>query len=205
MSELAKVEPDWFDYVNSTMKPDLFKTDIRTILAQSDIVSISFDERIKEVVNSEDKTTKDIGNLGEAMICGHEKMRLKLNGYEKFVKFVQVVDGPSYHPGFDIDSYEADGTDEKRYIEVKTTISKKRIQMYGFHMSTNEWNVASTIKEHYCVYRLMLSEQDRVLYVLRNPVNLYKSDKIDAEPRNGMEISFSTETFNPIELLSWKE
>ena len=205
VSELTKVEPKWFDYVNNTMKPDLFKTDLRTIFVQSNIASISFEERIKEVVNSVDKTTKDIGNLGEAMICGHEKMRLKINGYGKFVKLVQVVDSPSYHPGFDIDSYEADGTDDKRYIEVKTTISKKKIQMYGFHMSTNEWNVASTIKEHYCVYRLMLSEQDVILYVLRNPVKLYKSDKIDAEPRNGMEISFSTETFTPTELLTWKE
>ncbi len=205
VSELTKVEPKWFDYVNNTMKLDLFKTDLRTIFAQSNIASISFEERIKEVVNSVDKTTKDIGNLGEAMICGHEKMRLKINGYGKFVKLVQVVDSPSYHPGFDIDSYEADGTDDKRYIEVKTTISKKKIQMYGFHMSTNEWNVASTIKEHYCVYRLMLSEQDVILYVLRNPVKLYKSDKIDAEPRNGMEISFSTETFTPTELLTWKE
>ena len=51
------------------------------------------------------------------------------------------------------------------------------------------------IKEHYYVYRLMLSEKDKILFVLRNPVALYKNDKIDAEPRNGMEITFSTEHF----------
>lgn len=77
--------------------------------------------------------------------------------------------------------------------------------MYGFHMSSNEWNVAGTIKEHYCVYRLMLSEQDRTLFVLRDPVALYKSDKIEAESHNGMEISFSSEIFKPTELLTWKE
>ncbi len=203
--ELTKIEPDWFEYVNNSMKPDLFKTDVQAMFGQTGTIDVVIDDRIKEVVSSDDRTMKDIGNLGEAMICGHEKMRLKVNGYEEFVRLVQIVDSPSYHPGFDIDSYEADGTEDHRYIEVKTTISKKKIQMFGFHMSPNEWRVAGTIKEHYCIYRLMLSEQDKILYVLRNPVSLYKTDKIEAEPRNGMEISFSTELFKPTELLTWKE
>ncbi len=203
--ELAKTEPQWFEYVNKSMKPDLFKTDVQTLFGQAKTIDVVIDDRIKEVVSSDDRTMKDIGNLGEAMICGHEKMRLKVNGYEEFCRLVQIVDSPSYHPGFDIDSYEADGTEDHRYIEVKTTISKKKIQMFGFHMSPNEWRVAGTIKEHYCIYRLMLSEQDKLLYVLRNPVSLYKTDKIDAEPRNGMEISFSTDLFKPTELLTWKE
>lgn len=203
--ELTKIEQEWFEYVNNSMRPELFKTDVKAMFCQKNFVDVVFDDRIKEVVASDDRTMKDIGNLGEAMICGHEKMRLKINGYEDFVRLVQIVDSPSYHPGFDIDSYEADGTEAHRYIEVKTTISKKKIQMFGFHMSTNEWRVAGTIKEHYCIYRLMLSEQDKILYILRNPVSLYKADQIEAEPRNGMEISFSTELFKPTELLTWKE
>ena len=203
--ELTKIEQEWFEYVNNSMRPESFKTDVNAMFCQKNIVDVVFDDRIKEVVASDDRTMKDIGNLGEAMICGHEKMRLKINGYEDFVRLVQIVDSPSYHPGFDIDSYEADGTEAHRYIEVKTTISKKKIQMFGFHMSPNEWRVAGTIKEHYCIYRLMLSEQDKILYILRNPVSLYKADQIEAEPRNGMEISFSTELFKPTELLTWKE
>lgn len=50
----------------------------------------------------------------------------------------------------------------------------------------------------------MLSEKDKILFILRNPVALYKNDKIDADPRNGMEITFSTEYFEPTELLIWK-
>ena len=34
--ELSKVEPLWFEYVNNSMKPDLFKTDIRSIIGQSE-------------------------------------------------------------------------------------------------------------------------------------------------------------------------
>lgn len=202
--ELSRIEPLWFEYVNNSMEPDLFKTDIHSIIGQSEEIDVVFEDRIKDVVSSGDRTTKDIGNLGEAIICGHEKMRLKINGYDDFVRLVQIVDSPNYHPGFDIDSFEADGTEDHRYIEVKTTISKQRIQMYGFHMSPNEWRVAGTVKEHYYVYRLMLSEKEKILFILRNPVALYKSDRIEAEPRDGMEITFSTEHFEPTQLLSWK-
>ncbi|MBR4650937.1 MAG: DUF3883 domain-containing protein [Prevotella sp.] len=203
-SELTAVESHWFEYVNSSMNPDMFKSDIQTILKPDDKIEVVFDDRIKEVVTSDNKTTKEIGNIGEALVCGHEKMRMKISGYDDFIRLIQIVDGPSYHPGFDIDSFEADGTEDHRYIEVKTTISKKKIQMYGFHMSTNEWRVAGTIKEHYCVYRLMLSEEAKILFVLRNPVALYKTDQIEAEPRDGMEISFTEEQFKPTELLIWK-
>ena len=79
-------------------------------MANTGEVDVVVETRIKDVVTSGDRTTKDIGNLGEALICGHEKMRLKINGYDEFVRLVQIVDSPSYHPGFDIDSFEGDGT-----------------------------------------------------------------------------------------------
>lgn len=204
-SELSAIEPLWFKYVNSTMNPDLFKTDIRSVLKGTEEFDFIFDDRIRDIISSEYITTKEIGNLGEAIICGHEKMRLKINGYNDFIRLVQIVDSPSYHPGFDIDSFEADGTEDHRYIEVKTTISKQRIQMYGFHMSPNEWRVAGTIKDHYCVYRLMLSEKEKLLIVLRDPIKLYKTDKIEAEPRDGMEVSFKSNEFKQTDLLVWKK
>ena len=204
-AELNKIEPLWFQYVNTSLNPDLFKSDIFNIINQDTEIDIVFQDRVQEIFSSAATTTKDIGNLGEAIICGHEKMRLKISGYEQFVKLVQIVDSPSYHPGFDIDSYEADGTEDHRYIEVKTTVSKKPIMMYGFHMSPNEWRVASTIKEHYYIYRLMLSETSKTLIVLRDPVRLYKTDFIEAEPRDGMEITFDINVFEPTKLLAWKK
>lgn len=204
-SKISLIEPQWFEYVNKSMKPDLFKTNLSSILKPNEEIEVVLDSRIKDIVSSETTTKKDIGNIGEAIIYGHEKMRLRINGYDDFINLIQIVDSPSYHPGYDIDSYEADGTEHHRYIEVKTTISKKKIQMYGFHMSANEWRVADTIKEHYCVYRLMLSENDKTLFVLRNPVLLYKTDQIEAELRDGMEITFTDNNFKPTELLVWKK
>ncbi len=204
-SALSKVEPDWFDYVNQSMREDILKTNIRTLFEDTQEVDIIFDQRIQEVADSKNRTKKDIGNLGEALVCSHEKMRLKVNGYYDFIRLVQIVDSPAYHPGYDIDSYEADGTENHRYIEVKTTISKQQINLYSFHMSPNEWRVAETIKEHYCVYRLMLSKERKTLFVLRNPVQLYKNDLIEAQPRDGMEISFTEQHFQKTELLQWKQ
>lgn len=204
-SELAQEEPNWFQYVNDSLRADLFKTDIRNLISAHDEIEIVYDERIKEMFSDTGTTTKDIGNLGESIICGHEKMRLKLAGYDDFIRLVQIVDSPSYHPGYDIDSYEADGTEDHRYIEVKTTISRAPIQIYAFHLSPNEWRVANTIKEHYCVYRLMLSEKRKTLFILRNPVYLYKTDRINAEPRDGMDVSFTIDNFAPEELLVWKK
>ena len=72
-------------------------------------------------------------------------------------------------------------------------------------MSPNEWDVANTTREHYCIYRLMLSANDKTLYVLRNPVALYKRDQIEAVPRNGMEITFDASKFKTEPLLVWQD
>lgn len=74
---MSKVEPIWFEYVNNSMKPDLFKTDIISIIGQHEEIDVVFEDRIRDVVLSDDRTTKDIGNLGEAIICGHEKCVLR--------------------------------------------------------------------------------------------------------------------------------
>lgn len=203
-SMVSSVEADWFSYVDNLLDPNKFKTDVGSILTESK-VTVLVDKRISEILKNDNNTSKDIGNIGESIIYSHEKMRLKLAGYEDLLHRITIVDSPSYHPGYDIDSLEGDGTRDHRYIEVKTTISKQKIKLYGFHMSTNEWDVANTTREHYCVYRLMLSSNDKTLYVLRNPVALYKSDQIEATPRNGMEVSFDASRFNPEPLLAWQD
>lgn len=203
-SMLAPVESEWFAYVNDLVDPSKFKTDIRSVLADAE-VEVVIDNRIAEILKSDKTTTKDIGNIGETIIYSHEKQRLKLAGYYDLLHLIAIVDSPSYHPGFDIDSLEGDGTNHHRYIEVKTTISRQKINQYSFHMSSNEWYVAETHREHYCVYRLMLSTNDKTLYILRNPVALYKRDEINALPRNGMEISFDSSKFTPEKILVWQD
>lgn len=200
--QIAIIEMAWFRYVNDCIDPFLFKTDISNIIEKDKTITVIVEDRIKEILSSDETTTKDVGNIGESLIHGHEVARLRISGYPDLAKLVQIVDNPGYHPGYDIDSFEGDEEQLHRYIEVKTTISKKKIQMYNFHMSPNEWSVARTHRDHYCVYRLMLSMQDKTLYILRDPVGLDKEDKIIAMPRNGMEITFDASQFETTELLT---
>lgn len=202
IQHISAIEVDWFKYVNDNLDPFKFKTDIATIIGKDQKLTVIVEDRIREVITSDSTTTKDVGNIGESLIHAHEVARLRIAGYPDLSKLVQIVDSPTYHPGFDIDSFEGDEKHLHRYIEVKTTISKQKIKMYNFHMSPNEWSVAETHREHYCIYRLMLSTADKILYILRNPVALYKTDQIYAVPRNGMEISFDASNFETTELLT---
>lgn len=200
--QISAIEVDWFRYVNDNLNPHKFKTDISKIFEKKQSITLVVDDRINSLLTSEDTTTKDVGNIGESLIHGHEIARLRIAGFPELANLVQIVDSPSYHPGFDIDSFEGDAEGLHRYIEVKTTISKQRIKMYNFHMSPNEWSVARTHRGHYYVYRLMLSMYDKILYILRDPVGLDKEDKITAMPRNGMEVSFDASLFEKTELLT---
>lgn len=64
---LAPVEAEWFSYVDNLVDPEKFKTDIRSIIETSGI-EVVFDDRITEIIESDKTTTKDIGNIGEAII-----------------------------------------------------------------------------------------------------------------------------------------
>ncbi len=203
-SAVACVEPAWYQYVNDQLDPNLFKTEIESLFKKTPELDVVFDERIREMIASDEHTGKDIGNLGEAIVIGHERKRLQECGYDKFVRLVRIADSAKYHPGYDIDSYEADGTEDLRMIEVKTTISKRHVQLYGFHLTPNEWRRASTVGRHYYVYRLMLSDEKKTLYVLPNPVELYKQNKIAAELRDGMDVIFDEKNFSETEVLAWK-
>lgn len=206
VSEIRSVEESWFDYVNEHLNPNLFKTDIATLWEDSDDpFSIVVQERVNYLLENPQRTTKEIGNLGESIICNHEKVRLNEAGYDNLAKLVKVVDSPQYHPGYDIDSFEGDSTNLHRYIEVKTTISQNPLSILDFHLTTNEWSVAETMEKHYYVYRLMISKKAKVLYIIQDPVNLYKQNVIKGIPAQGMDISFSKDAFETTQVLVWKK
>ena len=115
----------------------------------------------------------------------------------------------------DEDDVDADNVDDeesvelderKRYIEVKTTISSKPLHFNKIHLTPNEWNTASTLKDRYYVYRLMISKTEKKLFLIQDPVGLYKKDLIDMIPKDGADITFSTnkaDVGNFEELLTW--
>ncbi len=209
--DISDIEILWYRYVSDSLDSEKFKSNLSDMLQPGSEINIIFDNQIISLITSPDKTNKEIGSLGEALIFAHEKMRLKSDGLPELANKVRIVDSPAYHPGYDIESYEGldsdvDGDpDLLRLIEVKTTISKQPIQFYNFHMSTHEWTVAKSHRQRYCVYRLMLSETSKTLIILRDPVGLDKADSISTVPRDGMDISFPPGHFPSTKLIAWKD
>ena len=48
-SDLSKIEPAWFEYVDNSMNPLMFKTDLRSILSDQDEIDVIFDDESKRL------------------------------------------------------------------------------------------------------------------------------------------------------------
>lgn len=217
------VTNNWFAYVNRDIEDTDFSTDILAYIAsdEEELKSLQdnasylsrekihielvereevLDERIK--MDYDVFTTKDIGDIGESLIHGHECMRIKLGGREDLIHLIKRIP-TQFAVGYDISSVELD--ERKRYIEVKTTISSKPLHFNRIHLTKNEWNTASSTHDRYYVYRLMLSKTERKLFLLQDPVGLYKKDLIEMIPSDGADITFDPKKVGEFEeLLTWK-
>lgn len=221
MEAIKECTGKWFAYVNRDMEDTDFSTDILAYIASDedelrqlrgnrfntdnlaqDLIQRDYilDERIETYYDR--LTTKDIGDIGESLVHGHECMRVKLGGREDLIHLIKKI--PSqFALGYDINSVELD--EKKRYIEVKTTISSKPLHFNRIHMTKNEWNAAESTRDRYYVYRLLVSKAERKLFLLQDPVGLYKNDLIDMVPGNGAEITFNPREVGQFEeLLTWR-
>ena len=190
-SELSPVETDWFEYVNSGLDSQLFKTDITNYITETEEAhpseyKVLVKDKIGEVLAS--ASTKEIGDLGETLIIGHEKVRVKEGGRDDLLHLIKKIP-TALAVGYDVQSIELDA--RKRYIEVKTTISNKPLNFYTFHLTPNEWDTASTLNDRYFVYRLMISKTELTIYILQNPVQMYKDNLISISLRDGAEVTFN--------------
>ncbi len=212
----------WFSYVNRDIQDTDFSTDILAFIASDEEElnelkkSSHADGRpdLREFLDREEAlearvetyldkfTTKDIGDIGEGLVHGHECMRVKLGGREDLIHLIKRIP-TQFAVGYDISSVELD--ERKRYIEVKTTISSKPLHFNRIHLTKNEWNTASSTHDRYYIYRLLLSKSERKLFLLQDPVGLYKADKIDMIPSDGADITFDPSKVGEFEeLLTWK-
>lgn len=211
----------WFSYVNRDIQDTDFATDILAYIASDeeelkvlkDNISSDKDAKLSDFINRENElerriamyydglTTKDIGDIGESLVHGHECMRIKNGGREDLIHLIKRIP-TQFAVGYDISSVELD--ERKRYIEVKTTISSKPLHFNRIHLTKNEWNTASSTHDRYYVYRLLLSKKERKLFLLQDPVGLYKKDLINMIPSDGADITFDPQVVGKFEeLLTW--
>ena len=50
----------------------------------------------------------------------------------------------------------------------------------------------------------MINRSQKVIYILQNPVQLYKQDKLEMRITDGAEISFKEDVAEKTELMIWK-
>lgn len=203
-SECTAIQDDWFAYVNRDLDPKLFEADITQFIEEEakqtqseflwDVIA-----RIRAASDQGGKAkTNDIGNAGEALVLQHEKNRVKSLGLESLLTHVKQI--PSHFAvGYDIQSVEADTT--RRYIEVKTTISRNKIAINRFHLTPSEWTAAESHQERYFVYRLMISGDDINLTLIRNPVGKYKAGDLNMLPIGGADVLYTEKSGTPEKLL----
>lgn len=206
ISKVTELQTSWYEYVNREIKETDFQTDILALISTDikeyeELKAASFNLLKEKLETAEELATKDIGDMGESLVHGHECERVRIGGRDDLIHLIKRIP-TQFAVGYDIQSVELD--ERKRYIEVKTTISSKPLHFSKFHLTPNEWNTADSMKERYFVYRLMISKTERKLFIIQDPVGQYKNDRVQMVPRDGADITFDPNiSGNYEELLSW--
>jgi hypothetical protein len=202
LSDIKEQYDNWYAYVNRKLEDTDFSTDIFTFFSETDEKEAPVSDTqkyFKQLLESgADISTKEIGDFGESLVFAHECARLRAEEAEDVIHLIKRIP-TALALGYDINSREVD--ERHRYIEVKTTISSKPIQLYKFHLTRNEWNAAETNRGQYFIYRLMVSKEQIKLFIISDPVGLYKKDVISMSPTDGADVSFKPETAGSYEEL----
>lgn len=207
LEEINNHKQAWFSYVNRNLNDGDFATDILAFIAEDtdeyeELKQSALELFDKKIKDDEHVTTKDIGDIGESLVFGHECERIKEGGRKDLLHLIKRIP-TQLALGYDISSVELDN--RKRYIEVKTTISSKPLHFNKVHLTPNEWNTAESVKDRYFIYRLSLSKSGRKLFLIQDPVGLYKKDLLGMVPNDGVDITFNSDFAGTFEdLLSWK-
>lgn len=196
ISDITRSQDEWFAYVNNKLDTSIFQANILSIIegAEEETPSMDF---LKQILNKLQASiesekgvkTKEIGDVGESVVIEHEKVRLIKLDREDIIHLIKKIP-ETFAVGYDISSYDGEG-DLRRYIEVKTTISRGKLASNSFHMTPSEWSSASTLRSNYFVYRLMISSGGVNLFLIKDPVGKYKEDLLDMIPRDGADVRYS--------------
>lgn len=179
--DVSVLEREWFDYVNKFDKIIEFspalnkeeKEDIETLIQE-------YYSRLK----TPSVPSKIFGDFGETLILAHEYLRTKnKSNRQHLINKIPT----SLGVGYDLQSIEIDKN--KRYIEVKSTRSKKAINSNRFKLTPNEWDSAETLGDRYFIYYLVINEHTKRIFIIQNPVQKYHENLIKVDSNFMVEFS----------------
>jgi hypothetical protein len=184
LSEVSVHENSWFSYVNSFEGIEQFSPKLDTAEAES--INKLIEEYYKRLKGDQKVPTKIIGDYGESLILAHEYLRTQEKSNRQHL--INKIPTP-LGVGYDIQSIEFES--KKRYIEVKTTKSKKALTNNKFKLTPNEWDTALTIGGSYFIYYLVVNENQKNVFVINDPVDKYNKGLLKVD--DNLVVEFSKE------------
>lgn len=183
--EINKLEEIWFSYVNSFKNIDAFSPKLDSKVVED--ISSLIQEYYSKISEKTTVPTKIIGDYGESLVLAHEYLRTKdKSNRQHLINKIPT----SLGVGYDIQSIEI--KKKKRYIEVKTTKSKKAIKNNRFKLTPNEWDTAETIQENYFIYYLVVNDKEKKIFIIQNPVRQYTEGNLKVDKNLVVQFSKSS-------------
>lgn len=179
--EIAKLEEDWFSFVNRFDKIEAFAPKLST--SESESIDSIIQEYYSRIKGDSKVPTKIIGDYGESLILAHEYLRTKETKRQHLINKIPTP----LAVGYDIQSIEIEKG--KRYIEVKTTKSRKALKNNRFKLTPNEWDTADTMGDNYYIYYLVANDGGKNVFVIQNPVEQYDNGNIKVDKNLVVEFS----------------
>ena len=190
-SEIGGIEEIWFDYVNSFDNIEAFAPHLDEREAEN--ISALIQEYYSQMKGDKKVPTKIIGDYGETLVLAHEYLRTKDKSNRQHL--INKIPTP-LGVGYDLQSIEIEK--KKRYIEVKTTKSRKAINSNRFKLTPNEWDTAETLGDNYFIYCLTINEQGKNIFIIQNPVMQYELGNIKIDKNLVVEFSKTSGQWNKL-------
>ncbi|KAA6328504.1 hypothetical protein EZS27_022610 [termite gut metagenome] len=184
-SEIKALEKNWFDYVNSFDDIAAFAPHLDKRAAEN--ISVLIQEYYSRMKGDKKIPTKIVGDYGETLVLVHEYLRTKDKSTRQHL--INKIPTP-LGVGYDLQSIEIEK--KKRYIEVKTTKSRKAINNNRFKLTPNEWDTAETLGDSYFIYRLVINEEEKNIFIIQNPVKQCKLGNLKIDENLVVEFSKSS-------------
>ena len=181
-SIIARYEDKWFDYVNNFDGIAEFLPTLGS--KETENISQLIQEYYQRLKGGQKVPTKIIGDYGETLVLAHEYLRTQEKSKRQHL--INKIPTP-LGVGYDIQSIEIES--KKRYIEVKTTKSRKSIMNRRFKLTPNEWDTAETIGNSYFIYYLVINEGEKKIFVIKNPVEQYAKGYLKVDKNLVVEFS----------------
>lgn len=192
IDDIRDIRVSWFEYVNEKISGFDFSTNVGAYIPvnidyQSDIIK-RIEDLGDHVEYSEQISTAEVGKNGESIIVSHERNKLRKNGFSDLAHLVNFIP-TKLGVGYDIQSIECDKSELRKYIEVKTTVSRSAINFDTFHITENEWRTARSVKDRFYIYRLQVFQNETKLMIINNLYKHVREERIKLiKRRNGYDV-----------------